>query len=101
MVETWILPMMILLAVAVLLLTPLVEAAGTFLRGAAFFCPFKRRDVSVEFVEQGTFGLGKRRDVRSCSAFPDPRRVTCGKRCLEFVANASKGSLEREGAIVR
>ncbi len=93
MVEALILPMTILLAVTVLLLAPLVEAAGTFLRGATFFCPFKKRDVSVEFVEQGAFGLSRAVDVHSCSAFPDPGRVTCGKKCLEHLGDAARAAL--------
>lgn len=101
MVEAWVLPLAIMLAVAVLLLAPLVEAAGTSIRGASFFCPFKKRDVSVELVEQGAFGLGKAVDVRSCSAFQDPRKVTCSKKCLEFLGNASRGSLKSAGAVVR
>lgn len=99
MVEAWVLPLMIVLAVAVLLLAPLVEAAGTLIRGATFLCPFRKRDVSVEFVEQGAFGLGKAVDVHSCSAFDDPQKVTCGKRCLELLGNGAKGSLESIRAV--
>lgn len=99
MVEGWILPFAIVLAVAVLLLAPLVEAAGTLIRMASFFCPFKKRDVSVEFVEQGAFGLGKAVDVHSCSAFQDTQKVTCGKRCLELLGNGARGSLESVRAV--
>jgi len=99
MLEAWILPVAIMLAVAVLLLAPLVEAGGTSIRCGSFFCPFKKRDVSVEFVEQGALGLGKAVDVHSCSAFQDPRKVACSKRCLELLA--STDSFASAGTVIR
>jgi hypothetical protein len=92
MLEAWILPLAIILGVAVLLLAPLVEAGGISIRCASCFCPLEKREVSVEFVEQGALGLGKAVDVHSCSAFEDPRKVICDKRCLGVLA--ATGSFE-------
>lgn len=97
--EGWVLPIAILFAFAVLLLAPLIEAAGTTIRKTAFFCPVKRRDVTVEFLEQGAFGLGKAVDVRSCSAFEETQKMTCGKQCLELPA--ATGSPESVRIVVR
>lgn len=97
--EGWILPIAILFAFAVLLLAPLIEAAGTTIRKTAFFCPFKRGDVTVEFLEQGAFGLGKTVDVRCCSAFDDTEKMTCDKRCLELPA--ATGGPESVRIVVR
>ena len=99
MLEGWILPIAILFAFAVILLAPLIEAAGTTTRKTAFFCPVRRRDVTVEFLEQGAFALGKAVDVHSCSAFEDTYTMTCGKQCLELPAVT--GSPESVRIVVR
>ncbi|MBI1845492.1 MAG: hypothetical protein HYR86_00780 [Candidatus Rokubacteria bacterium] len=46
-----------------------------------FWCPFKQRNVTVEFQEEAWDG--KRVDLDSCSAFAPSTAVTCGRRCLD------------------
>ena len=45
----------------------------------SFYCPWSRRQVTVRFlaVEQGS-PIG----VASCTAFADPRVVSCAKHCV-------------------
>jgi hypothetical protein len=63
-------------------------AIGLFTRGAprivtkGFQCPFKRRDVRAEFLVGP--GAGHPSWVASCSAFRNPKHVTCAQRCLEL-----------------
>jgi hypothetical protein len=47
-----------------------------------FPCPFKRRRVRAEFLIAP--GAAHPSSVTSCSAFRDPKNVTCAKRCLEL-----------------
>jgi hypothetical protein len=48
----------------------------------AFWCPFRDRAVSAEFeVEEWTL---RPTDVRSCSAFDPPERVSCHKPCRDL-----------------
>ena len=46
----------------------------------AFWCPFRWRDVTVEFQED-PFGHGRYLDVKRCTAFEPGAPVTCGKLC--------------------
>ena len=66
-------------AVALLWATSLVSEGSARSR-ASFFCPFKKRPVSADFLT----GAGRDRpsDVLSCSAFAEPDRVGCEKVCL-------------------
>ena len=56
----------------------LPTAARTVVR--AFWCPFRRTDVTVEFQED-PFGHGRYLDVGSCTAFQPTAPITCGKLC--------------------
>jgi hypothetical protein len=66
----------------------ILSAIGLFLSGASrivakvFRCPFKQRDVRTEFVIEP--GAAHPSSVASCSAFRDPKRVTCARHCLEL-----------------
>lgn len=53
---------------------------GTRSWAAAFWCPFRGRDVEAHFEE--TVWEGKRLDVTDCSAFTPTTKVTCDKACL-------------------
>lgn len=87
--------------VSVLVFAVLVLALGTGLFTAAqlipqalravvssFWCPFRRRDVTVEFQEDPV-GRGRYLDVERCTAFDPSVPITCGKQCRylgEFAA---------------
>ena len=47
-------------------------------------CPVKDDDYEVESVWSSsvTWGLGKRVDIRRCSAFDNPELITCEKACM-------------------
>jgi hypothetical protein len=47
-----------------------------------FQCPVRRRDVRAEFLIAP--GAAHPSSVASCTAFRDPKRVTCAKPCLEL-----------------
>lgn len=49
-----------------------------------FRCPFKRRDVTVEFRENAWDGALL--EVRSCDVFAPPTAVACDKGCLRLPA---------------
>ena len=49
------------------------------LRTVTFYCPWTRRNVMVRFL---THDGGHPVAVVSCTAFADPRIVTCGMPCL-------------------
>ncbi|MFN3477471.1 MAG: hypothetical protein ACK4Z6_07995 [Candidatus Methylomirabilales bacterium] len=85
MVETWLVGSGILLVFALLLLIPIFEAGERTIVGKAFWCPFKKIDVVAELIRTSVFGESRYVDVKSCSAFADPSRVTCRKRCLEIL----------------
>ena len=46
----------------------------------SFWCPFRRRDVTVEFQEDPV-GRGRYLDVERCTAFDPSAPITCGKLC--------------------
>lgn len=46
----------------------------------SFRCPVKRRMVTAEFAVSA--GADRPRAVLACSAFADPTRVACARRCL-------------------
>ena len=46
----------------------------------AFWCPFRSRDVTVEFQED-PYGRGRYLDVKRCTAFEPGAPITCGKLC--------------------
>jgi hypothetical protein len=47
----------------------------------AFWCPFARREVEVEFARGSWFGGPS--DVRRCPVFEPSEAVICGRRCVE------------------
>ena len=49
-----------------------------------FRCPFKRRDVTVEFRENAWDGALL--EVRSCDVFAPPTAVACDRGCLHLPA---------------
>jgi hypothetical protein len=48
----------------------------------SFWCPFRGRNVTTEFLEDAW--AGGRLDVRSCDAFVPPAPVACDRRCLRL-----------------
>lgn len=53
-------------------------------------CETKGRDVDIDvLVRPRRWNFGDEYDVVRCSAFEDPRRVTCDKHCLEPFGHAS------------
>lgn len=83
MVEAWLLGIGILLVLASFLLIPIFEAGERATVGRVFWCPFKKIDVVAELIRTSVFGESRYVDVKSCSAFADPSKVACKKRCLE------------------
>jgi hypothetical protein len=53
---------------------------GTRQTDRAFWCPFRERDVAVEF-EEGVWE-GDLCDVKRCTAFSPSTAVACDKQCL-------------------
>ena len=49
-----------------------------------FVCPVRKRRVTVAFLTLP--GFRRPADIASCSAFPDPGRVTCKKDCLDVAS---------------
>jgi len=84
MMSLW--PLAIVLAVGLALTLVLLAGSrlfpGTRSRLTAFRCPFRERDVSVEFEE--TVWTGEPVDVRRCTVFSPPTAVTCAKGCLHL-----------------
>jgi len=70
---------MLLLGVALFVGTRFIPK-GTRTIVRAFWCPFRWRDVTVEFDED-RFGTGRYLDVKRCTAFTPTSAVTCGKLC--------------------
>ena len=58
------------------------ESTGGFVH-RAFWCPFKRLKARVVFLFD-YFHRSEYKDVISCSAFEDPKHVTCEKKCRTF-----------------
>jgi hypothetical protein len=89
----WVPPLVLLLGVLIVVVpvgvylgaVALLWATGLFSKGFArsrvrFFCPFKKRSVSADFLTGA--GSDRPSDVLSCSAFAEPDRVGCAKACL-------------------
>ena len=79
-------PVGVYLGAVALLATSLVSEGSARSR-ASFFCPFKKRPVSADFLT----GAGRDRpsDVLSCSAFAEADRVRCEKACLSLAETHS------------
>jgi hypothetical protein len=52
-------------------------------RRRRFWCSLKEQDVEVEFQMKGIPGFRWAAGVKCCSAFEEPEKVACGRRCLE------------------
>lgn len=76
-----------MLAMAIL---PQFFAASPTLARTSFDCPFSKRRVTAEFESRAE--IEEPTDVRSCSAFPDPRRISCKKQCLELAHTGAVAS---------
>jgi hypothetical protein len=74
------LSVVLMLIIAVVLLP---RAMG--IRMARFYCPWKRRDVTMRYVtHDGEHPVS----VVSCTAFADPSVVTCGAPCISETGKA-------------
>jgi hypothetical protein len=69
---------LVLLVRAVFAVFPRVSRIVT----RTFWCPFKERDVAVEFQEDPW--SDRRIDVDRCDAFAPPTAVTCSRLCLHL-----------------
>ena len=67
---------------ALLFLVPLVVVFSRATRRRHFWCAQERREVEVEFEEQGLPGFRHTQNVRSCSVFDPPTAVRCHRDCL-------------------
>ena len=89
MMETWILPAVVLgaflAAILVLVLAWLltVRLSGGPIIRKSFWCPLKLRYVNVDFVAD-PISVDRYHDVLFCSAFEDPSQLTCDKRCVDL-----------------
>jgi hypothetical protein len=69
-------------AVLILCAIGLFTGDGPRRARATFECPVRRSQVTVDFAVP--VGAENPASVTACSAFQDPRRVTCAQRCLEM-----------------
>ena len=46
-------------------------------------CPVKKQEVQVDLLRRGFSGEGKALEVKSCSAFEDPRKLDCAQDCIK------------------
>jgi len=89
--------LLVLSALVVLLASVLLVAvvgplltASPMIGRTRFVCPFSKRTVNAEFMSwPGAEGPA---DVCACSAFRDPRKVTCHKGCLELARTGAVSS---------
>jgi hypothetical protein len=79
-------PLPVILAVGVVLVVMLRVGPrlfpGTRHSQRAFWCPYRGRDVEVEFEE--TVWQGELCDVDRCTAFDPPSAVDCDKKCVRL-----------------
>ena len=68
---------------ALLFLFPLVVVFSRATRRRHFWCAQARREVEVEFEEQGLPGFRHTRNVKNCSVFDPSTGVSCNRRCLD------------------
>lgn len=68
---------------ALLFLVPLVVVFSRATRRRRFWCAQERREVEVEFEEQGLPGFRHTQNVKSCSVFDPSTGVSCNRRCLD------------------
>ena len=48
-----------------------------------FWCGIEKQEVEVEFETKRFLGFPRLVGVKRCSAFDEPEKVTCGRRCLD------------------
>jgi hypothetical protein len=82
---SWIIPLVVMLAFGVLLLLPVAEVLLSPVRRVRFACAWAKQEVSVGLVRRTAFGIIEPADVCSCSAFQDPKKLTCDKVCLRVL----------------
>ncbi len=58
-------------------------AAGSASSRRSFWCALKEQGVEVEFETRRLLGFTRLVGVKRCSAFGEPERVACGRRCLD------------------
>jgi hypothetical protein len=74
-------PVLALVGIGLLILAGLLPDASRRLR-QTFHCPWRGRDVTADFLV--TEGAEHPTDLAACSAFAEPTRITCAKRCREI-----------------
>jgi hypothetical protein len=74
-------PVLAIVGIGLLMLAGLLPDASRRLR-QTFYCPWRRQDVTADFLV--TEGADHPTDLAACSAFAEPKRITCGKRCREI-----------------
>jgi hypothetical protein len=65
---------------------PASEQAELTRRGSSsrtFWCALKNQEVDVEFETKRLFGFPRAVGVNRCSAFDEPSRVACDRRCMD------------------
>jgi hypothetical protein len=80
----WTVPLLLVTAAILLALVPFGRRlfSGTYVSRRAFWCPFRRTNVSVDF-RTATWD-GAFLDVNACSEVPPP--LACSKDCLQLPA---------------
>jgi len=78
-----IVPLLLIGVVGLLLIAAGVIPAAPRRVRETFLCPWSKRVVTVDFLVP--VGAPRPSEVASCTAFKDPRRVTCPKNCRELV----------------
>jgi hypothetical protein len=62
------------------------RAEGATRRGSSrrsFWCALKEQTVEVEFEAKRILGFPRLVGVMRCSAFDEPEKVACGRRCMD------------------
>ena len=49
----------------------------------SFWCSLKKQEVEVEFETKGFLAFPRLVGVTRCSVFGKPKKVTCGRNCLD------------------
>lgn len=94
----WFTTFVVALAVVLILLIAavLLPRVGG-LRTTSFYCPWAHRKVVVRYL---TYDGRRPVGVVSCTAFADPRIVTCGMPCLSDEARGEPAPDDRDRAAV-
>jgi hypothetical protein len=80
-------PVMLVGSVLLVALAGPLLSAAPMLGRARFVCPVSKLTVNAQFTSwPGSEGPV---DVCACSAFQDPTKVTCKKRCLELARTSA------------